>query len=94
MARSSGSREDLLLRAWELRTARAYPALLELLAPVPAEELIADPELGHLFCYAAVPLGRWQQGAALAVRLMEPLRAREDEWLYRRHLNIHALLLF
>src|SRR5690606_30931436 len=84
---------ELLMKAAQLVEERARGPLVELLASLPREDLLAEPELG--FCLA---LGwRWaernREAWALASELAEPCRRRGYDQLYRRRLNLEAGLM-
>lgn len=84
----------LLVRARTLVAAREYGRVAELLAPLPLEALLAEPELGAL---RAESLRRGGDRAA-ALRLVEALRPvclrRGNDALLRTVLNLEGILYF
>lgn len=91
---SAARREALLVRAWELERARAYPEVVALLAPLGPEALLAEPELGASLADAWLNVGELERGVELARLLEEPCRRQGNTRLFRRRLNLEGLLLF
>lgn len=89
-----GAEGRRLLRVWELRAARDYPALRRLLARVPRGELLADAELGVPYAEALFHTGRWSRALIVSRALRGPARAHPDTQLERRRLSIEGQVLY
>lgn len=88
------NRLSLLEQAWALQRSGDMPAIVRLLAPIPAEDLLAEPELGILLGFGWYHCGQGQQALELLDGLRHRLRREGNTRLHRRLQNLHAVVLF
>jgi tetratricopeptide (TPR) repeat protein len=67
-------------------------ALVELLAPIPDEDLLADPELGLLLGSGWFHCGQGKRALAIVHALHESVRREGNSRLHRRLQNLHAAI--
>jgi len=86
------TRLSLLEQGWALQRSGNMPALVELLAPIPHEDLLADPELGLLLGFGWFHCGQGKRALALVHALYESVRREGNSRLHRRLQNLHAAI--
>jgi tetratricopeptide (TPR) repeat protein len=92
MQLGSETRLSLLEQGWALQRTGNMPAIVELLAPIPDEDLLADPELGILLGFGWFHCGRSKPALALVHALYESVRRQGNSHLHRRLQNLHAMI--
>ena len=83
---------DLVVSAKELIDGRDFRAVVTLIEPIPPYILMAEPELGHYLAQAYSQTDAPDRCAALLDELHEAGRHRGNDRLYRRRLNLRAVL--
>ncbi len=86
-------RAELLKRGWALLVERNYPAIQELLEPLPEEELVREPELGFLLATTWYRLEEIQQALHLVRLIEEPCARHSNPRLDRERNNLQGVLL-
>lgn len=87
------SRLSLLEQAWALQRSGDMSAIVQLLAPVPVVDLLAEPELGVILGLGYYHCGQGTRALDLVQALYEPVRKQGNSRLNRRLQNLHAMLL-
>lgn len=77
-------RTDLIREARERMRLGEIPAVIGLLAPLPAEELLEEPELGMRYALALNSYGQAELARGLYAQIRERALARSDERLLLR----------
>ncbi len=85
-------RNALLEQVWDLRAARDYVTIADLLGELPLEEHLREPDLGVTLCYAWYQLGELNKSIWLIRQLTEACERRGNTWLARRRMNNEALI--
>ncbi|HEX8274358.1 MAG TPA: tetratricopeptide repeat protein [Longimicrobiaceae bacterium] len=92
MALAVVERNALLEQAWSLLAARDYVAIVELLADLPLDEHVREPELGVILCSAWFQVGELDRSLVLVQQLTDVCERRGNTWLSRRRLNCEGLI--
>ncbi len=94
MARSSGDVRALLTRCWSLNQGRQYQDLADVLRPLSAETLEAEPALGFLLADVLRRLGEAPRALEILEGLAPVFDRRGNDRLHRRRLNLLGTLHF
>lgn len=94
MGEARGELQELLEHARARSGAGDHAGVARLLADVPEELLLAEPELGYHLAYAWRRTGRPREALTLTTRLRDPVRRAAAAWLERRRLNLEAMIRY